>query len=110
MDESGRLVHPPDLNALRRDFFAVSINDDETRRTLAAAYKQYGVMLEPHGAVGFAGLMRFFEAHPETARHTAISLETAHPESFRKKSGPSPEKSLLCRRVFRAWTPRWNNL
>jgi threonine synthase len=82
MDETGRLHRAPDMVALRRDFFSVSISDEETRQTLGSMHKKYGVMLEPHGAVGWAGLMRFFEAHPEVANLTAISLETAHPAKF----------------------------
>jgi threonine synthase len=82
MDETGRLHRAPDMGALRRDFFSVSIGDEETRQTLTEVYKKYGVMLEPHGAVGWAGLTRFFETHPEAANFTAISLETAHPAKF----------------------------
>lgn len=82
MDETGRLHQAPDMGALRKDFFSVSISDQETRQTLAQVQKDYGVMLEPHGAVGWAGLERFFETHPEASRITAISLETAHPAKF----------------------------
>ena len=39
-------------------------------------------MLEPHGAVGWAGLRHFLETYPEAANLTAISLETAHPAKF----------------------------
>jgi len=82
MDETGRLLKAPDMVALRRDFFSVSISDEETRQTLAQVQKEHRVMLEPHGAVGWAGLERFFETHPEAAEITAISLETAHPAKF----------------------------
>jgi len=82
MDEKGMLHQAPDMEALRRDFFAVSISDEETRQTLSRVHEKHGVMLEPHGAVGWAGLARFFQAHPEAANFTAISLETAHPAKF----------------------------
>ena len=39
-------------------------------------------MLEPHGAVGWTGLERYLESHPEDKALTAISLETAHPAKF----------------------------
>jgi threonine synthase len=82
MDEMGQLHRAPDMVALRRDFFSVSISDEETRQALSNLQQDFGVMLEPHGAVGWAGLERFFETHPEAATTTAISLETAHPAKF----------------------------
>jgi threonine synthase len=91
MDEKGALRAQPDMDALRRDFYAVSISDEETRRTLAKVHTEYGVMLEPHGAVSWAGLERFLAAHPESAQLPAISLETAHPAKF-----PDEVRKLTC--------------
>ncbi|MFH1745531.1 MAG: threonine synthase [Planctomycetota bacterium] len=82
MDETGELREAPDLDAMRRDFHAVSINDEQTRATIKTAYEQYGIILEPHGAVGWAGLADFLRAHPESAAHLAVSVETAHPAKF----------------------------
>jgi threonine synthase len=82
LDETGRLIEVPDMDGLRRDFYAVSIDDDETRATIGAVFERHGAMLEPHGAVGWAGLLRYLEAHPEHGGLTAISLETAHPAKF----------------------------
>lgn len=82
MDERGELREAPDLDRLRRDLFAVSVGDDRTRRAIAGAYREHGVLLEPHGAVGWVGLEDFLGAHPEQAGRAAISLETAHPAKF----------------------------
>jgi len=82
MDELGAMVKQPDMDALRRDFFSTSVSDDETRETIGRVHRDHGVVLEPHGAVGWTGLERFFEAHPELEDTTAISLETAHPAKF----------------------------
>jgi threonine synthase len=82
MDETGRLHAAPDMAALRRDFFAVSVDDDETRATIRRAHAEHGVLLEPHGAVGWAGLARLCAADPAAAALTAVSLETAHPAKF----------------------------
>jgi threonine synthase len=60
----------------------VSINDDETRRIIKSAHEQHGTILEPHGAVGWAGLQRFAEEHPDHADRLAVSVETAHPAKF----------------------------
>lgn len=82
MNEKGELGKPADMERMRRDIFAVSIDDDETRRTIGDVWFKHEVMLEPHGAVGWAGLMRYLERHPEAAEQTAVSLETAHPAKF----------------------------
>ncbi|MCK4658264.1 MAG: threonine synthase [Phycisphaerae bacterium] len=82
MDEQGTLHQPPDFNAMGCDLYAVGINDDETRRTIKEAYAQFNLLLEPHGAVGWAGLTRFFTEHPEDADVLTVSLETAHPAKF----------------------------
>ena len=82
MDETGAILEQPDLDAIRRDFYAVSIDDDETRATIGRVHRDHGAILEPHGAVGWAGLTRFLADHPEHAGTTAISLETAHPAKF----------------------------
>jgi len=82
MDETGAVLEQPDMDAIRRDFYAVSISDEETRTTIGRVHRDHGVILEPHGAVGWAGLTRFLADHPEHADTTAISLETAHPAKF----------------------------
>jgi len=61
MDEMGRVRKMPDLQAMHRDLYAVSVTDEETRRTIKEAYSRYGILLEPHGAVGWAGLLRYLE-------------------------------------------------
>ncbi|MGA2382600.1 MAG: threonine synthase [Gemmatimonadales bacterium] len=82
MDEQGNVLAPPDLARMHRELYAVSVGDDETRRTIAEAYRLHRMILEPHGAVGWAGLQHFLEDSPEHASATAISLETAHPAKF----------------------------
>ncbi len=82
MDETGKIHEQPDMDAIRRDFFAVSISDEETRETIGQVHRDHGAILEPHGAVGWAGLMRFLADHGEHADTTCISLETAHPAKF----------------------------
>jgi threonine synthase len=80
MDETGHVNKQPDFQAMRRDLFAVSISDEETRRTIRSAYNQYKVLLEPHGAVGWAGLMRYLNEVEDGS--PCVSLETADPAKF----------------------------
>ena len=95
MDETGRIHQPPDLDAMRRDLYAVSISDEQTRATIRAAYERYGTVLEPHGAVGWAGLERYREACAGQNEPLAVCIETAHPAKFpdevRAATGVEPE-------------------
>ncbi|NPV63104.1 MAG: threonine synthase [Methanotrichaceae archaeon] len=80
MDESGRIGRRPDIPAMRKDLYAISISDEETRRTIKEAYLQYRVLLEPHGAVGWAGLMKYLDDCGDWS--PCVSLETADPAKF----------------------------
>ncbi|MFZ1316242.1 threonine synthase [Methanothrix sp.] len=80
MDESGRVIRHPELSAMREEIYAVSISDEETRQTIKDAYTQHMVLLEPHGAVGWAGLQRYLREFGDWS--PAVSLETADPAKF----------------------------
>jgi threonine synthase len=82
MDEQGTLHKQPDMKRMRQDIFPVSIKDAVTRDTIGAAYKEHNLILEPHGSVGWAGLLHYLETEPDDKNVTAISLETAHPAKF----------------------------
>ncbi|MCW3078699.1 threonine synthase [Segetibacter sp.] len=56
-----------------------SITDEETRTTLKDVYNKYDYLLDPHGAVAFAGLAKYLEKH---AHDKGMILETAHPVKF----------------------------
>ncbi len=84
MDEQGNVSISPDLEAMRSLIKAVSVSDAQTKQAIRDAWDRYGLLLEPHGAVGWAAL----EQCPETALTSAgesrlrILLETAHPAKF----------------------------
>jgi len=80
MDETGKIHRQPDLNRMRKDLWAVSISEEETRQTIKAAWQDHRLLLEPHGAVGWAGLQRY--AASEKTKGLMISVETAHPAKF----------------------------
>ncbi|MBI4864926.1 MAG: threonine synthase [Candidatus Riflebacteria bacterium] len=90
MDETGTLKEPPDLERLRKEFYSVSISDDETRSTIRSTWERHRAMLEPHGAVGWAGLARYLDTPGAPADSLAVSIETAHPAKF-----PEEIQSLL---------------
>ncbi|MGP8337072.1 MAG: threonine synthase [Methanosarcinaceae archaeon] len=84
MDETGHISKSPDMKKLRDDIYSTSITDEETKMMIAEAYKKHKLLLEPHGSVGWAGLQRFLQEHPEfdDDEQLCISLETAHPAKF----------------------------
>ena len=82
MDETGALREKPDMERMRRDLYAVSISDDETRETIRDAWRRHRLLLEPHGAVGWAGLLRFLSTRKGRGEPLSVSVETAHPAKF----------------------------
>ncbi len=95
LDEVGILHKAPDMDAIRRDMWATSVSDEQTRACIARTWTEHGVMLEPHGAVGWAGLERYFAQGLAPADALAVSMETAHPAKFpdevRALCGVEPE-------------------
>jgi len=84
MDEKGIIHRTADMALMRKDIWSVSITDEETRKTIGEAWNQWKLLLEPHGSVGWAGLMRYLN-EPEAklaAGQLCVSLETAHPAKF----------------------------
>lgn len=81
MDETGALHRAPDLAAMRRDLFSSSVSDQQTRGAIKAAWEQHGLLLEPHGAVGWRGFLDYLAVEPLNGAPAAI-LETAHPAKF----------------------------
>jgi len=84
MDETGNILKKPDLSAMQKDIFAVSISDNETKATIKNAWQDHRLLLEPHGAVGWLGLQKYLESSDNKIgeEHLCISLETAHPAKF----------------------------
>jgi threonine synthase len=84
MDEKGTILKEPDVARMHRDISAFSITDRQTVDTLKSVYADSGILTEPHGAAGWAGLTEYLQQHPEdnSADQLCISLETAHPAKF----------------------------
>ena len=73
------------MEHIKRDMYAVSVSDSETEATIKQVWEEHAVLLEPHGAVGWAGLMHYLDTHPEDTNRLCVSLETAHPAKFPEK-------------------------
>jgi len=53
VDRQGKVYVKPDLAEMRRQIFSLSVSDTVTTETIKETYERYGVILEPHGAVGW---------------------------------------------------------
>jgi len=82
IDEKGIIHIDPDLEKIREDIFAISINDELTRKTIKKFYEKYNKIIEPHCAVGWAALQAYRREFPGYKNFKAISLETADPAKF----------------------------
>ena len=77
--KDGEVLTMPDLDAMRQNLHVVSVSDQRTVETIRAAYERFGVVVEPHGAVGLRAL---WDACGETPPGPAVCIETAHPAKF----------------------------
>ncbi|MBW2544946.1 MAG: threonine synthase [Deltaproteobacteria bacterium] len=80
VDRTGKVRIYPDIEAIRKNIYSVSISDEETKKCIKKTYERYGVILEPHGAVGWRGLEVYLEQCGDFP--LCVSLETAHPAKF----------------------------
>jgi len=80
VDRNGRVHRYPDIEEMRRNIFSSSVSDRQTRETIKRVNEKYGVILEPHGAVGWKGLEDYLGARGDFP--LCVSLETAHPAKF----------------------------
>jgi threonine synthase len=94
LDRSGTTHRLPDLQTIREHLSAYEISDAETIKAVKQIYEKYKILIEPHGAVGWAALEKYRKAHPQDNSRSVV-LETAHPakfpEVFQKHLGISPE-------------------
>jgi threonine synthase len=79
IDEMGVVKKMPDLDKMRRDLWSISVSDKKTREAIKDAYSKHGLLLEPHGAVGWRALEEYMDSAGSVF---AVSLETADPAKF----------------------------
>jgi threonine synthase len=56
-----------------------AFSDSETRSAMREVFQRTKYVMDPHGAIGYLGLKRYFRDHNKV---TGIFLETAHPGKF----------------------------
>ena len=58
-----------------------AFSDDDTRSAMKEVFRETGYTLDPHGAVGYLGMKKYWEVNKEV---NGIFLETAHPGKFKE--------------------------
>ena len=91
-----------DFEKVKNFITAYSIDDNETRKTMARVYGQYNYLLDPHGAVGFTSLEKYLGHNP---RQHGLFLETAHPVKFEnvviEATGVAVEIPIVMQQILR---------
>jgi len=72
-------MYQNDLEQFKKDFSSFTFTDAETLAAMKTIYNTDGYIAEPHGAVGYLGLKKELQNHPNAV---GIFLETAHPIKF----------------------------
>lgn len=82
---TGQIIRPgiidrmPNLDEMRRDLFSVGVTNPQHYETMRDVYNKYGVILDPHGAVGWKSLEIFLN---NIHNQPAVVYETADPGKF----------------------------
>jgi len=74
-----RELYGNNFSVLQNNLSSYSFTDTETREAMKTMYRDSGYIADPHGAVGYLGLLKYREKHPNCH---GIFLETAHPVKF----------------------------
>jgi len=74
-----RHLFQDNFEALKENLSSYPFDDNQTKEALKEIYNINGYIADPHGAVGYLGLKKHQETHPNTY---GIFLETAHPVKF----------------------------
>lgn len=74
-----RHLFDDDFDALSKNLSSYTFSDSETRKAMKQIHVNSNYIADPHGAIGYLGLKKYQENHPNTY---GIFLETAHPVKF----------------------------
>lgn len=68
------------LGKIKNHVTGYTFNDTETRDSIREIYDRTGYMMDPHGAVGYLGLMKYLKSQKDDL--VGVFLHTAHPAKF----------------------------
>jgi threonine synthase len=113
-DKDGRVIQEgvmdivPDLESMRKDLYSISVKKADHYKAMKEVYERFGIIIEPHGAVGWRTLDKYLEGNHD---RLAVIYETAEPGKFpqdvKKAIGIIPDfpegiksQSKLAERIF----------
>ena len=75
----GIIDRMPDIEAMRKDIVSMGVTNPLHYETMKYVYDKYGIILDPHGAVGWKALEIFLQGRHDKP---AVIYETADPGKF----------------------------
>ena len=80
LSRNGSFTIPaPILKRIRADFSAERIDETDCSREMGRSYRESGLVIDPHSAIGVGAARRALAASPTTP---VIAISTAHPAKF----------------------------
>jgi threonine synthase len=77
--QEGVVESMPDMEAMREDLYSISVSNPDHYRAQREVYERFGIIIEPHGAVGWSVLDTFLGGKHD---RRAVIYETADPGKF----------------------------
>jgi threonine synthase len=75
----GIIDRMPDMGEMKHDLYSIGVTNVQHYETMKAVYDKYGVVLDPHGAVGWKALETFLRGQQDLP---SVIYETADPGKF----------------------------
>lgn len=75
-------LYDSDLKGIQKDIIGYAFTDKETGEAMRSVASAHGYTMDPHGAIGYLGLTRYFDDFGKDLN--GIFLETAHPAKFKE--------------------------
>ncbi|MBI3049385.1 MAG: threonine synthase [Acidobacteria bacterium] len=84
--ERMRAMYDDDLDRMREDVVGAAFEDTRVVSEIGRVYKEFGYLLDPHGAIAWLGLQQVLATEPNAF---GVFLATAHPAKFREVVEPA---------------------
>jgi len=84
--ERMRAMYDDDLERMRGDVAGAAFEDTRVVAEIGRVYKEFGYLLDPHGAIAWLGLQQVLATDPKAL---GVFLATAHPAKFREVVEPA---------------------
>lgn len=69
------------IDEMKKDIFSFTFNDEQTLLAIKDVFEKYNYVIDPHGAVGYLALKKFYDLK-NSINEIGIIAETAHNSKF----------------------------